>query len=86
MRSTASQPGDANWSAAPDVVRTFNITKGDPTITFDPLADRRLDQSPFTLSATVSSPLVVQYSATGQCSVTGSTVNLTSIGTCTIIS
>jgi hypothetical protein len=81
---TASQPGDANWAAAPDVIRSFNITMGDQTITFDPLADRRLDQSPFTLGATASSQLAVQYSAVGQCSVTGSTVTLISVGTCTI--
>src|ERR687885_567282 len=31
---TASQPGDANYNAAPDVMQSFNIAKANQTITF----------------------------------------------------
>jgi uncharacterized repeat protein (TIGR01451 family) len=36
---TAHQAGDANYNAAPDVARSFNITKGTPTITWSNPAD-----------------------------------------------
>src|SRR2546428_418996 len=49
---TASQAGDTNYTAAPDVPRTFSIAKADQTITFNLLADKTASDAPFTVSAT----------------------------------
>jgi hypothetical protein len=54
------------------------------TITFDALADRTFGDAPFAVSATASSALVVSFTATGSCTVAGTTVTTTSAGTCTI--
>lgn len=50
------------------------------------LAGRALDSGAFTLSATASSGLAVSFSSvtTSVCSVTGNSVALPSVGTCTI--
>ena len=54
------------------------------SITFAALADRPLGTAPFAVSATVTSPLTVVFSATGACSVSGNTVTLLTTGTCSI--
>lgn len=53
---------------------------------FAALAGRALDSGAFTLSATASSGLTVSFGSltTSVCSVTGNSVALPSIGTCTI--
>jgi trimeric autotransporter adhesin len=61
-----------------------SISKASQTITFNPLPDRRVGDPPFTVSATATSGLSVTFSATGTCSVLGSTVTLTGAGQCTI--
>jgi hypothetical protein len=84
---TASQGGDSNYNAAPDVPQTFNIVNGaklDQTITFGPLANKTFGDPDFTVSATASSGLPVTFSASGSCTVTGATVHLTATGSCTI--
>jgi YVTN family beta-propeller protein len=58
--------------------------KANQTITFAPLPNRTLSQSPFTLSATASSGLTVIFTATGVCTVSGSTVTLTGKGVCSV--
>jgi hypothetical protein len=81
---TASQAGDTNYNAAPDVPQTFSIAKADQTITFDPLADKLSSDPPFTVTATASSGLAISFAATGDCTVSGDTVTLTAAGSCTI--
>src|SRR5262249_35336902 len=81
---TASQPGNANYSAAPPVARTFAVAKAAQTITFGALPDKTLGDPPFALTATASSSLTVTYSATGACSVSGAMVTLTAGGLCTV--
>jgi hypothetical protein len=81
---TASQPGDANWAAAPDVSQTFTIHKATQSISFSALRTRAVSNPPFTVSATAASGLPVSFSATGSCSVSGTTVTLSGVGTCTI--
>jgi Carboxypeptidase regulatory-like domain/Bacterial Ig domain len=81
---TASQPGDSNYNAAPNVPQTFTIAKASQTITFGPLADKTNSDPPFTVSATASSGLPVSFSANGSCTVSGNTVTITTTGTCTI--
>jgi hypothetical protein len=80
---TASQPGDADYLPAADVVRAFAVAKAGQTITFGPLPNRRLGDPPFALSAAASSGLPVFFSATGSCSVAVATVSPTGAGLCT---
>ena len=80
----ANQAGDANYAAAPPVDRTFNIHQADQTITFDPIADHTMGDPDFDVSATASSGLAVSFAASGDCTVTGSTIHITGAGSCTI--
>ena len=54
------------------------------TITFGPLPDTTYGAGPIALTATASSGLPTSYSASGQCSVNGSTLTVTAAGTCTV--
>lgn len=58
--------------------------KQSQTISFAALPDKRWGDPPFTVSATASSGLPVNFSAAGDCTVAGATVTLTAAGTCTI--
>ncbi len=85
----ATQGGDSDWGAAAPVTQSFAIAKGNQTITFNALSERRLDQSPLTVTATATSGLPVSFEAktTGVCTTsgaTGATVTLHTTGTCTI--
>jgi len=81
---TATQAGDANFNPATDVPQAFTIAKGNQTITFGALANKNFGDPDFSVSASASSALAVAFAATGNCSMTGSTVHLTSVGSCTI--
>ena len=81
---TASQPGGAGYPAAPSVSRTFAIAKASQTITFAALANKRLGDPDFTVSARVSSGLAVVFAASGRCTVSGARVHLTGAGVCTV--
>jgi hypothetical protein len=81
---TASQAGDTNYNSAPDVPQSFSIAKATQTITFGALSGKNLGDPDFAVSATASSSLAVTFSATGVCTVAGSTVHLTGAGSCTI--
>jgi hypothetical protein len=81
---TAHQAGNANYNAASDVARTFNIAKANQTITFLALPDKVIADPPFTVSAKASSGLAVTFTASGACSVAGSTITLLRAGTCTV--
>jgi subtilisin family serine protease len=83
---TASQGGNGNFKPAPDVDRSFAISKAQQTITFGPLANKThgVNDDDFELGATSSSGLPVSYSANGPCTVSGRTVHITGVGDCTI--
>jgi hypothetical protein len=81
---TASQAGNVNYNAAPDVSRTFAIGKAAQTITFGPIANKRYGAPDFRVSATASSGLEVSFAASGRCMVRGATVHLTGAGSCTV--
>jgi uncharacterized repeat protein (TIGR01451 family) len=81
---TASQGGDTNYNAAPNVDQAFNIAKASQTITFNPLGDKTYGDADFTVSATASSDLSVSFGAAGNCTVTGNSVHITGAGSCTI--
>ena len=81
---TATQPGDRDHAAANAVSRSFSIAKASQTITFPAPAAKTYGDGDFTLAATASSNLPVDYSATGDCTVTGATVHITAAGSCTL--
>jgi probable HAF family extracellular repeat protein len=85
---TASQAGNANYSAAADVPQSFTISKANQTITFGSLSNKTFGDAPFTVSATGGgSTSPVTFTATGNCSHTGtngSTITLTGAGSCTV--
>jgi hypothetical protein len=82
----ANQAGDGAYNAAPQVTQSFTVAKGNQAITFDVLANKAVNQTPFTVSATASSQLAVAFSSltTPVCTVAGTSVTLLTIGTCTI--
>ena len=81
---SADQAGDADWSAAPKVEKSFEVTN--QIITFAALPDVLLSAGRVTLSAVATStlPVVFTSSSTSICEVAGSTVILVSFGACTI--
>jgi hypothetical protein len=82
----ATQAGNGNWAAATPVNQSFQVTQGSQTITFGALSNEAFGSSPFTVSASASSGLAVSFNSqtTAVCTVSGSTVTLVSVGTCTI--
>src|SRR6185436_6164217 len=81
---TATQGGNANYAAAPPVAQRFAIALATQTITFGALADKTVGDPDFPVSATASSGLAVTFSASGPCTVAGTTVHLAGPGSCTI--
>src|SRR5207237_475747 len=80
----ASQGGNENYNAAPNLSRTFTIAKANQTITFEALANKTFGDADFNVSATASSGLPVSFTATGNCTIAGNTVHITGAGSCTI--
>jgi photosystem II stability/assembly factor-like uncharacterized protein len=81
---TYDQAGDGNYNAATQVTEIVTAVKAGQTISFAPLADKTVGDPDFNVSATASSGLAVSFSATGSCTVSGTTVHLTGPGGCTI--
>lgn len=83
---TASQSGSSNYNAAPNVVRTYTITKGNQSITFTDNLNRQVTEETFQLTATSSSGLPISYTSSNPsvATVSGSTVTLLSAGTTNI--
>ena len=80
----ASQAGNENYNAAQDVTQSFTIAKADQVITFEALASKTYGDADFSVSATASSGLAVGFSASGDCTVSGSTVHITGAGSCSV--
>ena len=82
----ANQAGNTNFNAATQVSQSFAIAKGAQTITFAALAGKNFGVAPFTVAATASSALAVAFTSTTTpvCTISGATVTLVSVGTCTI--
>ena len=85
---TASQPGDTNFSPAPDVTRSFEVLPAGQTITITTHAPASaVYNTTFTVAATASSGLDVVYSSLtpAVCSNAGAAFTmLTGTGTCTV--
>jgi hypothetical protein len=82
----AAQPGNASFTAAPNVDQSFTISKQTQTITFNTIPSRILSVSTFDLNATTSSGLLPSYSSltTAICTVNGDRLTTVSLGTCTV--
>jgi uncharacterized protein (UPF0297 family) len=84
---TASQTGNANYAAAPQVTQTVTATLASQTITFttSPPASAPYN-SQFTLAASATSGLPVTFTASGACTNAGATYTLASgPGVCSVI-
>ena len=73
----------ANYDLASANV-SISVLKANQTIVFAELSNKTFGDSDFTVSATVSSGLSASFAASGQCTVTGITVHLSGVGSCTI--
>lgn len=84
---TASQPGDSEYNAAPNVSWDLVVNKLTQTISFDSLPEKTIGDAAFKLTAKASSNLEVTYtcSDTTVAKVVDSTVTLIGAGTATII-
>jgi hypothetical protein len=82
---TARQAGNATYAPA-RYIRTLTVSKGDQTITFDPIPAQALEYPDFNLVATATSGLPVSFSSSdpGVATVTGSQVHITGTGTTVI--
>ena len=76
-------PGGGYVGAGP-ISRSFHITKGNQVITFASLPTRTYGDPPFTVAASASSGLAVTFTASGKCSIVGTTVTISGAGTCTV--
>ncbi len=80
----ASQGGDGNYNAAPNVDRSFTAHKIDQTITFGVIGDKTVGEE-FGLAATASSGLTVTFAhVSGPATVSGTNVTITGAGLITV--
>ncbi len=83
----ASQAGDATYSSAPTVTRSFAVAGAPQTISFTgPALNQTLGFAPGPLVAAASSGLVVSFASATPltCSVSGNTLTLLSAGNCSV--
>ena len=82
---TASQAGNANYTAATPVSQNLTVTQVPQTITFTAPANSTYGAS-VALNASASSGLPVAFSSatTAVCTVSGSTATMVGVGTCTV--
>ena len=82
----ASQAGDSDYSAAPNVDQSFPVTAATQRIAFWPVGDHFRTDPPIRLSASATSGFPVSFSSLtpSVCQVTGSIATLLTSGTCTL--
>ncbi len=85
----ADQPGNAIFAAAPSVQQSFGVGRTSQAITFAPLTDTSILQSPVSVSASSSALLTVVFSTTtpNVCTsggTNGATITLIAAGSCTV--
>lgn len=76
--------GGNNYTVSTVADVTGIIAKANQTITFGNLSAKHFGDADFAVSATSDSGLSVTFMASGACTVSGSTVHITGIGSCTI--
>jgi lysophospholipase L1-like esterase len=83
----ASQAGNANFEAAPNVNRSFTISAVPQVISFPAISDVGTGAAPIELAATATSGLPVSYSivsGAGSVSLSGSTLSILGAGAVTV--
>jgi gliding motility-associated-like protein len=82
---TARQAGNATWAPA-NYTRILTVSKGDQTITFNPLSVKTFGDPDFALTATASSGLSVTFASNNSsvATVAGNMVHIVGAGTATI--
>ena len=81
---TASQPGNGNYRAAPVIAETTTAAKAAQTVSITGVPISTAYESTFTVVATSNSGITPAITANGVCSMSGTTVTMTSpTGTCT---
>jgi len=75
--------GDSNYADAAGT-GSLTIAKAGQTITFAALPTKTVRDPDFTVGATASSGLTVDFAGSGNCRVTGATVHITGSGSCTV--
>jgi hypothetical protein len=79
-----NQAGNVNYSPAPQLTGTTKATKATPTATFTEAPTTAPYNSTFTVSSTTNSGVTPTFSASGSCSISGTTVTMTKgTGNCT---
>lgn len=79
---TASQGGDVNYYAAPDLPQILTVNKSNQTITFAALPIKTYGNPSFSLTATASSGLATTYTSsnTSVATISGSTLTISGSG------
>ena len=87
----ANQAGNLDWNAAPQAQQSFAVAKGSQTITITSTAPSGAVVGGATYTVTDTGggsgnavTLTIDSSTTSHCSISGSTVSFTAVGTCTI--
>lgn len=81
---TAAQAGDLDHYPAESVTRTVAIDKAEQTIAFEAIDDLTWGAADFDVSPSASSGLPVSLAAAGSCTVSGETIHVVSVNTCTV--
>ena len=83
---TATQTGNAYYQSAAPVSISLKVSKGNQTISFDALPEKKSTDAAFQLNATASSELSVSYTSsnTAVATVSGNTVTIKAPGTSTL--
>ncbi len=83
---TASQAGNDSFNSAANVTQTLTVNKASQTITFAALPAKTYGDASFTLSATTSSGLPINYTSsnTAVATISGNSVTIVGVGTSTI--
>jgi len=80
----AWQPGNSNYNAAATVQQNFNVSEIPQTITFGALSQQKVGDASFSLNATASSGLLVNFSVSGPAVLSGNIITLTGSGNVTV--
>jgi hypothetical protein len=83
LQVTFTPTDSANYEVGSTTV-DLTVLPAAQTITFGPLGAVLEGHAPITLAGTASSGLPVWYSVTGPCSVVGTTLTITGVGTCAV--
>lgn len=79
----ASQSGNDNYIEAADVSRVLTISKADPTLVFNPIADKTIGDDAFTLQATAKIPVTFSTSS-ANVKIVGSALSMIGPGRVTV--